>query len=166
MFLCPRLETLNAHYQVSLCFTSNCCCGLLGSDVGLSCFLLLSLQFVALVYSDQTHAVYHPFRRARRNTLPIAQAGPGTMHLDADFVPLAPGKLLLNPERPCQTGAHRSSFFTFNGQVPVRFMLICRLGSNRTLSSTFVSDCYPAANVHFERMYTQVLLCKYPVGFR
>lgn len=43
------------------------------------------------------------------------QTGPDTMHLDADFVPLAPGKLLLNPDRPCTTGPLHSTF-TYKGK--------------------------------------------------
>ena len=44
------------------------------------------------------------------------QTGPDTMHLDADFVPLAPGKLLLNPDRPCTTGPLHSTF-TYKGKT-------------------------------------------------
>lgn len=41
------------------------------------------------------------------------------MHIDGTFVPLGPGKILVNPKRPCITGDHKS-FFTFQGQSKVR----------------------------------------------
>ncbi|CAM9769053.1 unnamed protein product, partial [Sphacelaria rigidula] len=37
------------------------------------------------------------------------------MHIDGTFVPLGPGKILVNPKRPCITGSHKS-YFTYNGQ--------------------------------------------------
>ncbi|CAM9120843.1 unnamed protein product [Chrysoparadoxa australica] len=37
------------------------------------------------------------------------------MHIDGTFVPLGPGKLLVNPKRPCVTGVQHS-FFTYNGE--------------------------------------------------
>lgn len=37
------------------------------------------------------------------------------MHIDGTFIPLAPGKVLVNPKRPCITGTEKS-FFTFNGE--------------------------------------------------
>jgi len=37
------------------------------------------------------------------------------MHIDGTFVPLGPGKLLVNPIRPCITG-ETHSFFTYNGK--------------------------------------------------
>jgi len=37
------------------------------------------------------------------------------MHIDSTFVPLGPGKVLINPTRQCYTG-ERSHWFTYNGQ--------------------------------------------------
>lgn len=44
------------------------------------------------------------------------------MHIDGTFIPLGPGKILVNPKRPCITGNHKS-FFTYQGQMKVRFVL-------------------------------------------
>lgn len=41
------------------------------------------------------------------------------MHIDGTFVPLGPGKILVNPKRPCITGDHKS-YFTFEGDRRVR----------------------------------------------
>lgn len=41
------------------------------------------------------------------------------MHIDGTFVPLGPGKILVNPKRPCITGTHKS-FFTYEGNKKVR----------------------------------------------
>lgn len=41
------------------------------------------------------------------------------MHIDGTFIPLGPGKVLVNPKRPCITGNHKS-FFTYQGQTKVR----------------------------------------------
>ncbi|CAM9883841.1 unnamed protein product, partial [Discosporangium mesarthrocarpum] len=38
------------------------------------------------------------------------------MHIDGTFIPLGPGKVLVNPKRPCITGNHKS-FFTYKGQT-------------------------------------------------
>ncbi|CAM9382634.1 unnamed protein product, partial [Ectocarpus sp. 8 AP-2014] len=38
------------------------------------------------------------------------------MHIDGTFIPLGPGKVLVNPKRPCITGNHKS-FFTYQGQT-------------------------------------------------
>lgn len=40
------------------------------------------------------------------------------MHIDGTFVPLGPGKILVNPKRPCITGDHKS-FFTYDGETKV-----------------------------------------------
>lgn len=37
------------------------------------------------------------------------------MHIDGTFVPLGPGKILVNPKRPCVTGVH-NRFYTYEGQ--------------------------------------------------
>ena len=37
------------------------------------------------------------------------------MHIDSTFVPLSPGKLLINPTRQCYTGSD-SRWFTYNGE--------------------------------------------------
>ena len=36
------------------------------------------------------------------------------MHIDGTFIPLAPGKILVNPIRPCITGEKQTSF-TYEG---------------------------------------------------
>eukprot|EP00953_Heterococcus_sp_UTEX-ZZ885_P042186 21463-Heterococcus_DN1.PRE.6 len=36
------------------------------------------------------------------------------MHIDGTFVPLGPGKILVNPKRPCITGSHHS-YYTYDG---------------------------------------------------
>lgn len=41
------------------------------------------------------------------------------MHIDGTFIPLGPGKILVNPKRPCITGNHKS-FFTYQGETKVR----------------------------------------------
>lgn len=38
------------------------------------------------------------------------------MHIDGTFIPLGPGKLLVNPKRPCITGVPVKSF-TFKGET-------------------------------------------------
>lgn len=40
------------------------------------------------------------------------------MHIDGTFIPLGPGKVLVNPKRPCITGNHKS-FFTYQGETKV-----------------------------------------------
>ena len=37
------------------------------------------------------------------------------MHIDGTFIPLGPGKLLVNPKRPCVTGTH-SYWFKYDGE--------------------------------------------------
>lgn len=37
------------------------------------------------------------------------------MHIDGTFIPLGPGKILVNPKRPCITG-ETQKFFTYNGK--------------------------------------------------
>ncbi len=42
--------------------------------------------------------------------------GPIGMHIDTPFAPLAPGKLLVCPSKPCLTGEMRYDFIRYDGQ--------------------------------------------------
>lgn len=53
------------------------------------------------------------------------------MHIDGTFVPLGPGKILVNPKRPCITGDYKS-YFTYDGQEKVSIGL-CFMGNRRVL---------------------------------
>ena len=56
--------------------------------------------------------------KAMIHTMPTYDINPqdkNAMHIDGTFIPLGPGKLLVNPKRPCITGEVQKTF-TYNGE--------------------------------------------------
>lgn len=78
------------------------------------------------------------------------------MHIDGTFIPLGPGKILVNPKRPCITGNHKS-FFTYEGETKVRGRGVSRRFQHPRSASRSCLPCISSGSLHAKSASPQLL---------